>query len=122
MSEPVPLWRQGLGVYAAPAAWSAQLLIGYGLAAYACNPGRTALAEVANGWGWTRGAALAVNLLAALVALAAGLMSLSGWRATSEDAGRARFLSIWGVLTSFGFLLAILFNTVMLLGAPACHG
>lgn len=122
MSEPVPLWRQGFGVYAAPAAWSLQLLIGYGLSAYACNPGRTALAQVAEGWGWTRGASLAVNLLAAVVAITAGLMSLSGWRATREWASTTRFLSIWGVLTSFGFLIAILFNTVMLLGAPACHG
>ena len=122
MRAPVPLWRQGFGVYAAPAVWGAQLLIGYGLTAYACNPGRTALAQVAEGWGWTRGAALAVNLLAALVAVAAGLVSLSGWRATREEASRARFLAIWGVLTSFGFLLAILFNTVMLLGAPACRG
>jgi hypothetical protein len=122
MSGPVPRWRQGFGVYAAPAAWSVQLVLGYGLAAYACNPGRIALAQVAEGWGWTRGASLAVNLLAAVVAAGAGLVSLSGWRATGDDAGPARFLSIWGVLTSFGFLIAILFNTVMLVGAPACHG
>jgi len=122
MSATVPLWRQGFGVYAAPTAWGAQLLIGYGLTAYACNPGRIALAQVAEGWGWTRDAALAVNLLAALVAVAAGLLSLSGWRATREAASRARFLTVWGVLTSFGFLLAILFNTVMLLGTPACRG
>lgn len=122
MSATAPLWRQGFCVYAAPAAWGAQLLIGYGLTAYACSPGRIALAQVAEGWGWTRSAALTVNLLAALVAVAAGLLSLSSWRAAREEASRTRFLTVWGVLTSFGFLLAILFNTVMLLGAPACHG
>lgn len=119
--------RPGFGIGAGPLAWSVQLLVGYGLTAYACHPGGLALAEVAEGWGWTRGAALALNLLAALVALAGGVVSLSAWRAAPRHAadpseGRRRFLAAWGVLTSFGFLLVILFNTVMVVGAPACHG
>lgn len=130
----VPLRRQGFGVYAAPAAWAVQFLIGYGLTAYACHPGRLALAHVAEGWAWTRPGALIVNLAAALVALAGGLVSLATWRASRGETegvsatvleageGRTRFLGAWGALTSFGFLVAILFDTVMIVGAPACHG
>ena len=54
----VPLWRQGFGVYAAPAAWAVQLLVGYSLTAYACHPGPVALTHVAPGWEWTRPASL----------------------------------------------------------------
>ncbi|HEX6860759.1 MAG TPA: hypothetical protein VF138_11250 [Caulobacteraceae bacterium] len=127
-------WKQGVGVYAAPAAWGLQFLIGYSLAAYACHPGRMALADVPEGWEWTRLFALVVNIVAAGVALWAGLVALSVWRATRREKderstrvleageGRTRFLGVWGMLTSFGFLIAIIFDTVMILGAPACRG
>ena len=83
------------------------------------------------GWGWTRWVALAINLAAALVAIAAGMTGLAIWRAVgrgdSEPApnpleGRARFFGVCGSLSGFGFLAAILFGAVMILGAPACRG
>jgi hypothetical protein len=127
----VPLWRQLFGLAGGPLAWAAQLNIGYALTSYPCNPGGHSAGAMLAGWAWTRGAALGLNGLAALVAVAAGLVSLGVWRATRGEKdghpvdvgeGRTRFLGVCGAFTSFGFLAAIVFDTVMILGAPACRG
>jgi hypothetical protein len=135
--QPVPRreatapWRQLFGVAAGPLGWMVQLNVGYALTSYPCNPGGHAAPAMLGGWGWTRAASLGVNLAAVLVAIAAGLVSLGIWRAArggdtehgpDPALSRTRFLAVCGVLTSFGFLAAIAFDTVMILGAPACRG
>jgi hypothetical protein len=129
-----PLAGQVFGLVAGPVAWGVQLVAGYGLSGHACFPGDHPVARIALGWGWMRAACLGLNLLALGVCVAAGLYSLSLWRATQHEAqgrartvvdvgeGRTRFSSLCGALTSAGFALAILFNTVVILGAPACRG
>lgn len=126
-----PLWRQLFGVAAGPAAWMVQLNVGYALTSYACNPGGHAAPAMLSGWAWARAVSLGFNLAAATVAVAAGVISLGLWRATRGEAsghavdageGRTRFFAVCGVLTSFGFLAAILFDTVMIAGAPSCRG
>jgi hypothetical protein len=74
------------------------------------------------GLDWARPACLAFNVLAALVAAAAGWTGLRTWRATRNAQYRTAFLAACGAMTGFGFLVAILFDTVMILGAPACRG
>ncbi|MFI4965212.1 MAG: hypothetical protein ACHP9T_07565 [Caulobacterales bacterium] len=127
----IPAQLAGLAV--GPFAWAIQLEVGYALTSYACHPGQIELSALAPGWGWTRPAGLVVNLIALLVCLAAGALTLRAWRATRDEAagpprhlieageGRTRFLAACGALTSFGFAFAIAFDTVMILGAPACR-
>lgn len=132
--ERAPLWRQLAGLCAAPLAWFVQFTVGYALTSYACFPGDRALGQVLSGWDWTRGAAVGINLLAAAVAVWAGWISLGVWRVSREEKegrsehvieageGRTRFFGLWGMMTSAGFLVAIVFDTVMALGAAACRG
>ncbi|MFI4950566.1 MAG: hypothetical protein ACHP7A_05970 [Caulobacterales bacterium] len=129
----VSIAAQLAGIAAGPVVWALQFEIGYALTAYACFPGDTALSAFAPGWGWTRPAAIAVNLAAVAICLAAGWLSFRAWRRTREEApgpphhvveiaeGRTRFLAVCGAFTSFGFALAVAFDTVMILGAPACR-
>ena len=129
-----PLWAQVFGLVAGPIAWGLQLVMGYGLSGHACFPADHPTAEIIPGWGWTRAACLVINLAAIGVCVAAGWLSLTLWRATRHEAegrarrvvdvgdGRTRFSSLCGALTSFGFVLVTLFNTVIILGAPACRG
>lgn len=129
-----PLAGQVLGLVAGPLAWGLQLVVGYGLSGRACFPGDHPVASIAPGWGWTWAACLVFNLLALGACGGAGLVSLRLWRATRHEAkghvkatvdvgeGRTRFSALCGALTSCGFALAVLFNTVVILGAPACRG
>lgn len=132
--ERAPIWRQFFGLFAAPVAWFVQFNIAYGLTSYACNPDGRALGHFATGWGWTRTAAVVVCLLAAAVSILAGLVAWGVWRAARGEKegdsahvleageGRTRYFGMWGTLTSFGFLAAILFDLVMAFGASACRG
>jgi hypothetical protein len=121
-------WLLLFAVAGAPAAWSAHLLINYGLASQPCYPGHAPLAA---------GSAspillVAIDLIAIVVALAAGLVGFRIWRRYRytgpggfEDLmhlgeGRARFLGMWGVMFSIAFLAAILFDTIALLLVPSC--
>ena len=128
--DKVGIVAQLAGVAAGPVVWAVQFEFGYALTAYACQPGGLALDGFAPGWAWARAASLAANLVALLVCLGAGALCWRAWQVTRREAeghaiekgeGRTRFLAICGALTSFGMALAVVFDTVMLLGAPACR-
>jgi hypothetical protein len=117
---------------AAPLAWSAQLLIGYGLMSHACFPRQAPRAFFMPGWEWVWSASLAINLACLAATIAAALASLSIWRRTRAESagghegaldigqGRTRFFAIWGVWSGLWFALQILFATIALLWAPSC--
>jgi hypothetical protein len=95
------LW---LGVFGAPAAWTAQLITGFALTQAACGEaGRDVHMDA-----WTAG----VSAAAALVAVAAGGAAAFTLRAT-RDAGteppgtRVRFLAVIGVAIAPLFLAMI---------------
>lgn len=122
----------GFALFAAPAAWFAQLSIGSGLASHACYPRATPLAMPL--WGGLWSLLLFISLVAIAISAAAGLVALRSWRATRNEQpgsrhhllevgeGRTRFLAMCGLLTSGGFLVALLFSTVMLFLVPVCNG
>ncbi|WP_363346039.1 hypothetical protein [Methylocystis echinoides] len=115
---------------AAPLAWSAQLLINYGLASEACFPREAP--KSAPIWGSLHAELLAINLLALAIAIAATIVSYVIWRRVSEEAagghahlveageGRTRFFAIWGVWSGVWFILQIIFGTVAAVGVPGC--
>jgi hypothetical protein len=121
----------GLGI--GPAAWAAQLMLGYGLSSYACFPGDQPFEHAPPpGWSGERPGLLAVNLACLVVALAGCWISWASWRSTRQEKGggseallrrgegRSRFLALCGLLASAGFAVAILFDTAAILGVPAC--
>ena len=115
---PVTLPRLWFGVFAAPTAWVAALLLGYLGSAAICRS-----RDDASG-------ALLV-LLAGMLALAlAGLIvAFANWRSLRQAAsptniaplwGRSRFLAAGGLLMSALFLVGIAFLAISALLAPSC--
>ncbi|TRX02894.1 hypothetical protein [Candidatus Methylobacter oryzae] len=113
------LW---LGLLGAPVAWVAQLLLSEPFAAYACYPYDVPLS-----------APILKNLPAVLIGINAGcfaLAALSGfavWRSRQrfgyvqpgED--RNRFLVKLSLLSSFIFIVAVIFNICAVFLVPPCR-
>jgi hypothetical protein len=137
--HPAPArWRVGapsliLGVAAGPAAWIAQLVLGYGLSGYACFRGDAPFRQTPPpGWSDEPALLMTINLVCLLLALAGAAMSFSHWRRTRGEKpgggehalevgeGRTRFLAACGVLMSLGFAVAVAFDTTAILSVPTC--
>ncbi len=116
-------FRLGMfGACAAPIFWIGQVSLGYLVSAEACYGGDHPGAAMSAGS--LRVLLVAFDAVAIAAALAGGISAYAVFRAsrrdTSEVEGRVRFLAIWGLLSSLWFLAAILFNTIVSLGVPAC--
>jgi hypothetical protein len=133
---PPPCSQVGLvalafGLCAAPLAWLAQLVVNFGLASYVCYPRYAPRHQVA--WSSVWYGLLALQIVAILIAVMAGLTSYRNWqrvRAAAEHAGiftdaasgRFRFVAMCGIWASLGFLAAIVFDLIALFAVPACLG
>ena len=118
---------------AGPAAWVAQLVIGYGLSSLACFPHDVPF-QTSPPPGWANEAAILalVNGACLVIALLGLLTAFVHWRRTRGEKaggahhalevgeGRTRFMAVCGMLSGFGFALAILFDTPAWLAVPAC--
>jgi hypothetical protein len=129
----VRAWVLLLGLAAGPAAWIAQMLLGYGISSYACYPhDEPHIHAPPPGWHGERLGLLVVNLTCLVLILAAFAAEGRAWRRTREEMadgsrrrldvgeGRSRFLALCGMIACGLFALAVLFNTINLLGVPAC--
>ncbi|HVI29915.1 hypothetical protein [Hansschlegelia sp.] len=119
-------------LFTAPAAWFLQLCAVYALGSHACYPRAAPLQAALPGWEWTWGASLAINLATLVLAVAATAFSYWIWRQTRGESegghhhaveageGRTRFLAVFGLWSGVWFALAILFDTIALMGVPLC--
>jgi hypothetical protein len=121
LSIPEPKARKSLlwfGVLGPPLAWVAQLFVDYYLSSLRCAPGFTWVR-----WVGTSGFTILIvvaTVIAALIAIAAGLGAWTIWRklntsvaATAEGAtGRVPFMALGGMLLSLYFLLLIIVSGV----------
>lgn len=104
-------WLLWFGALGAPAAWSVQLLLNYSLEEwFACSPSATRTGEVVGLQVPT--AALLTSGALMLVAIAAGLVSVSCYRKIGDDSGevtsRARWMALAGIMNSVLYLIVIL--------------
>jgi hypothetical protein len=128
------------GLAAGPIVWSIHLVANYALASHSCFPDGAPRFLAPSGIGRVWLTLVAIDGLAMLVTAIAALISYRNWRTTrretSEHAspaaghanelveigeGRTRFLALWGMLTSAGFILTILFDLVGLFVLPLCR-
>ncbi|MDP1771214.1 MAG: hypothetical protein Q8L15_02945 [Methylobacter sp.] len=112
------LW---VGLFGAPVAWIAQVFLSEPLAAYACYPYQTPLSAPI----WERLPAILITIgIACLtVALLSGLAAWTSWRQSdSKSVGedRSRFLVKLSAMSSFIFIVAIIFNICAILLVPPC--
>jgi hypothetical protein len=118
------------GLSGGPAAWSVTWMVSVVLAQEACHPGTISLSTPA--FGGVHAALVVLNGIGCLVTIASGIVAYRSWIATREEhpgsgqtlleigEGRARFMAMAGILTSAGFLVAILFGIPAILLVPAC--
>jgi hypothetical protein len=121
-----------LGLTGAPLAWGLHLVASYAITSHSCFPGaapRSAVPLHSQGLSWLL---IALDLAAIVVAAVAVLVSHRSWQSTRREfpghagdlidigEGRTRFLSLWGMLTSAGFMIAIAIDLVGLWILPLC--
>jgi hypothetical protein len=128
--DKVSFWALMFGCCAAPIFWLGQLGLGYGLSAQVCYGGNHPTVTAMPGTLQT--ALIVFDVVAIVAALAGGIVSFASWRATQEEKkggahqalhtgeGRARFMALWGIMSSLWFLGAIVFNTIGSLVVPLC--
>jgi hypothetical protein len=119
----VPVWQLIAGLFAAPAAWSAQLLVSYGLSGDRCRP------DVMPGLGFV---VTVISGLAVAVCLFGIWSAYRSWRLTRDEGpgdhhagltagiGRTRFLALCGLVGDGIFLIATLFNFLVPLLVSPC--
>jgi hypothetical protein len=119
---------------AGPAAWFLQLVVNYALDSIACFPHDFPRTHPLPGLEWVDTGRIVISTVAAVVALAATVVSLRIWRAIARHypepdddllppvAGPARFLAASGVMLGLGSSAATLFDLVPLLTLPPCPG
>lgn len=115
------LW---LGLFGAPVAWVAQLLLSEPFAAYACYPHQVPLsAPIIAGLPVIL---TAISLACLALALLSGFAAWTSWkrfekgRVIKAGNDRNRFLVKLSVLSSFIFIVAVIFNICAVLLVPPC--
>jgi hypothetical protein len=106
------------GVGTAPLFWAGQVMLAYGVSAYVCYPADHPVAPAD-----VDGLRLLLLLFDGIALAGCGAGALVSWRLWRQvKAGRNRFLALWGVLSSLGFLAAVFFNVIASLMVPPCQG
>ena len=102
------------GAFGGAAAWTLQLVLGYGLEESLCELGHTE----------TKGPIVVVSLVAAAVSAGAALAAFTIWRSAGrkrrDPRGRVRFLALVGMFTGVFFLVLIALGGLQLLSLDSC--
>ncbi|MGZ5622073.1 MAG: hypothetical protein ACXWFG_14535, partial [Methylobacter sp.] len=126
--SPTSLW---FGILGAPLAWMSLELVFYVLTTAICDADAPSTIVAHTDAVWR--SLLPINLLAALVALFAAGVAVYNWRKVRHEMsgsahhllevgeGRTRFLAMFGLLTSIGFLVGLIFMAVTLFLVPLCR-
>ncbi len=115
------LW---LGLFGAPAAWVAQILLSEPVAAYACYPYQAPLSAPI--WKGLPVIMATISIACFAVTLLSGFAAWMSWRqfekgrAVKAGEDRNRFLVKLSVLSSFIFIVAVIFNICAVLLVPPC--
>jgi hypothetical protein len=117
-----PEFLQWFGLFGAALTWTAQLVIGFGVAVAGCSPANSILMVDVRTWEWSlMGAGIALVSLSE----AAALTTLWETRAVHYDdaapEGRRHFFALAAVLGNLLFLVAIVLSGVASATHQLCH-
>jgi len=119
-----------VGLFGAPAAWIAQVFLSEPLVAHACYPYQAPLSAPI--WEGLPAILAAISIACFAAALLSGLVAWASWRqsepkpageggsAIEACEGRNRFLVKLSLMSSFIFIVAIIFNICAVLLVPPC--
>jgi ABC-type multidrug transport system permease subunit len=123
--------RIGIGLFGAPVAWLAQFSLSEPLAAHACYPHQAPLSAPV--WEGLPAILAAISIACLAAALLSGFVAWTAWRqyehklpgeegsVNAADRSRDRFLVKLSVMSSFIFLVAILFNICAIFLVSPCN-
>lgn len=126
----VSMIRTGVGLFGAPAAWIAQVFLSEPLAAHACYPYQAPLSAPI--WEGLPVILAAISIVCFAAALLSGFVAWTAWRqserkpageggsGTETGESRNRFLVKLSLMSSFIFIVAIIFNICAVLLVPPC--
>jgi hypothetical protein len=124
--------RTWLGIFGAPVAWVIQMSLIEPIAAYACYPRQVPLSAPL--WAELPFMLAMISLACLAAGLFSGYIALDFWRRTGHswtgalqetqvmevDEGQTRFLAMLGMMSSFLFIVAILFTSCAVLLVSPC--
>ena len=127
-----PRVRTLLALFGAPGAWVTQMALTQPIAAYACYPHQFPLPAPL--WPGLTAILATIGFVCLASALFSGYIALASWRSLGrypkdtlneqpsiqKDEGQTRFLAMLGMMSSFVFIVAILFNTFAVLLIRSC--
>ena len=125
-------YRILLALLGAPIAWVTQMSLSETLAAYGCYPHRVPLSSPL--WVDLPAILAAISVICLAAGLIAGYVAWGSWRQISHrfaetktvlsvlevDGGQTQFLAMLGIMSSFVFIVAILFTGCAVLLVPLC--
>ena len=125
-------YRTLLALFGAPGAWVTQMFLSEPIAAYTCYPHLVPLSAPL--WVDLPAILAVISLFCLAGGLISGYVAWDSWRRTSRrfvgngtkthilevDGGQVRFLAILGIMSSFVFIVAILFTACAVLLVPPC--
>ena len=122
--------RIGVGLFGAPAAWLVQFFLSEPLAAHACYPNQAPLSAPI--WDGLPAMLIAISIACFAAALLSGIVAWSSWRqfedrlagsdkrAIELEGNRNRFLIKLSLMSSFIFIVAVIFNIFAVLLVSPC--
>ena len=128
--DKVNFWALMFGCCAAPIFWLGQLTLGYWISAQVCYGSDHP--TVTDAPGALYSALIVFDAVAIVFAILGGIVSWMSWNATQDEKkggahealhtgeGRARFMALWGIMSSLWFLGAIVFGTIGSTVVPLC--
>jgi hypothetical protein len=130
LREEISLASFWFGILGAPLAWTIQEIVSYIGTSTQCKADGSSTIPAHTDTVWQ--SLLAINLLAMLLALFATGVAVYNWQKVrhemsgnahdllDEGEGRTRFLAMFGLLTSAGFVIGLVFMIFTLFLAPLC--
>lgn len=118
------MMRTGIGLFGAPVAWIVQVFLSEPLAAHGCYPYQAPLSAPI--WEGLPAMLGAISIACLAVALLSGFVAWGLWRQSEGGSvieagkGRNRFLAKLSLMSSFIFIIAVIFNICAVLLVPPC--